>query len=151
MVLHQSFLSRLRPFGMLATVLATLALGTAADCLGTLTETPACKANCDVEAECGFRTKEACEAASCNPVSGDVLFSDVDACLAAAGDCQEAAHCACDDGCAKTAECLESEDAECVNTCETIVDQQPSATYLENRCKIESSCDEQAACGAVSG
>jgi hypothetical protein len=151
MVLHQSFLSRLRPFGMLATVLATLALGTAADCLGTLTETPACKANCDVEAECGFRTKEACEAASCNPVSGDVLFSDVDACLAAAENCLEAAGCACDDGCAKTAECVQSPDPDCVSTCDTLVEQQTEATYLENRCKIESSCDEQAACGAVSG
>lgn len=136
---------------MLATVLATLTLGTAADCLGTLTETPECKAHCDVEAECGFRTKAACEAASCNPVSGDVLFSDVDACLAAADDCLEAAACACSDGCAKTAECLQSEDAECVSTCDTLVEQQSSATYLENRCKIESSCDEQAACGAVSG
>jgi hypothetical protein len=153
MVQQQSFHSRWRPFGILATASATLMLGTAADCLDTITDqnNPECTARCDVEAECGFRTTDACEAASCDPISGEVLFADVDACLAAASDCLEAAACACSDGCAKTAECLQSEDADCVDTCDTLVEQQSSATYLENRCKIESSCDEQAACGAVSG
>lgn len=133
--------------GTLAAVTSTLWLGTAADCLGDTS----CNANCDIEVECGFRSLEACEAASCDVVTGAVVHTGLDACLAAAADCLEAAACACDDGCDKTAECTESPDANCVSTCDTLVEQEPKETYLENVCKLGASCEEQATCGGVSG
>ena len=140
----------LRPLTMLATALATLMLGSASTCV----EPPkpaACEAACDLEVECGFRGLSACEAASCNPVMGSILYADVDACLRSADDCLEAAACVCDEGCGKTDECVGSPDSQCVSTCDTLVEQQPKATYLENFCRIESSCSDLAACGAVSG
>ena len=32
-----------------------------------------------------------------------------------------------------------------------LVEQEPDATYTENRCKMESTCEDLAACGGVSG
>ena len=132
---------------MVATALLSLCLGTAADCLDTANVE--CNANCDIEVECEFRTLDQCQAASCNPLTGAITAPGIDSCLAAAEGCLQAAACACDDGCAKIDECAESEDADCVETCDTIVEQTPKATYLENFCRASSDCDNLAACGSV--
>jgi hypothetical protein len=123
----------------------------AADCLDALGDSPTCQANCAVEVECGFRTEAACEAASCNPVTGAVLNGSLDACLGAASDCLEAAACPCDGGCAKIEDCSGSPDPTCEADCDTLVDQAPEATYQENACRIESSCEDLAVCSSVSG
>jgi hypothetical protein len=123
----------------------------AADCPGEL---PACGANCDIEAECGFRSLEECEAASCDLLTGLPVSSSADACLAAAADCAEAAACACDAGCDRVDECAETgtPDETCPATCATLVDQLPTQTYLENRCRIEAAdCSTLATCSSVSG
>ncbi len=131
----------------------------AADCaalLGEGEEEPKpCTARCDVEEFCGFRSEADCLKASCN-ADGTPKDKAADDCLAAASDaeadCVTVAACACDGGCAKIDECTEGEpDAECVNTCDTLVEQQTSQTYLENRCRIEKSCEDLATCSSVSG
>jgi len=132
-----------------ATLLASL-LG-AAGCFG---DRPVCSANCAIEVECGFRSLEACEAASCDPLTGLPTATLADACLAAAGDCLDAAACACDDGCARIDTCAESgeTDSTCVSTCATLVEQQSTQTYLEYRCRIEADdCSTLATCSSVSG
>ncbi len=113
-----------------------------------------CQANCDVEAECGFRSVEECQAASCDPLTGALLASGADACLAEATDCAEAAACACDEGCTRLDECADSGtvDESCPTTCTTLVEQEPTRTYLENRCRIEADdCGTLPTCSAVSG
>ncbi|MDP2340188.1 MAG: hypothetical protein Q8O67_04455 [Deltaproteobacteria bacterium] len=122
-----------------------------ADCLGD--EPVVCRANCAIEVECTFRTLEACEAASCDPLTGNPTDAVVDACLAAAPDCLEAAACACDGGCGRIDACSGAEpDATCVGTCDTLVEQEPAQTYLENRCRIDAAeCADLAACSSVSG
>ena len=122
-----------------------------ASCLGD--DPPECKANCAIEVECGFRTLEACVATSCEPLTGTITAPDVDACLLAAPDCLEAAACACDGGCARIDECSEAEpDPTCVDTCDALVEQETTQTYLENRCRIDANeCGDLAACSSVSG
>jgi hypothetical protein len=122
-----------------------------ADCLGD--DPPACQANCPIEVECGFRTLEACVAASCDPLTGALISPDVDACLAAAPDCLEAGACACSGGCARIDACSGAEpDPTCVGTCDTLVEQETAQTYLENRCRIDATeCADLAACSSVSG
>jgi len=123
----------------------------AADCLGDL---PTCSAHCEIEAECGFRTLDECQAASCDLLTGAPKSASADACLENAADCAEAAACACDDGCAAVDACAESgeADAECPSTCATLVEQQSTQTYLENRCRIEATdCSTLATCSSVSG
>ena len=143
--------------GLRALALVLTALGVmAADASSCLDEDPpepaACRANCDIEAECDLRTLEACQAASCDPQTGDPLFTAPDACLANAENCLEAAACACDGGCAKLDECSEGgSDPTCVGTCDTLVEQEPESTYREQRCRLESSCEDIAVCGAVGG
>jgi hypothetical protein len=117
-------------------------------------ELPECDAPCDVEVECGFRTLEECEAASCNPLTGELVAPAASECLAAADDCLAAAACACDDGCARIDECAETGTADptCAATCATLVEQDPTATYQENRCRIEAEdCATLATCSSVSG
>ena len=123
------------------------ALTSASDCL----DATKCEANCAIEVECGFRTQAACEAASCNPVTGAVSNGSLDACLGAAANCLEAAACPCSGGCAKVDECSGSPDPTCEANCDTLVDQAPEATYQENACRIESSCEDLAVCSSVSG
>jgi hypothetical protein len=123
------------------------ALTGASDC----PDAPKCEANCDVEDECGFRTLAACEAASCSSITGAVLNDSLDACLGAAENCLEAAACPCSGGCAKVDECGGSPDPTCEADCDTLVDQAPEATYQENACRIESSCEDLAVCSSVSG
>jgi hypothetical protein len=130
--------------------LLTMMLG-AARCLDEL---PECRANCDIEVECGFRSLEECQAASCDPLTGTPVSVGADGCLAEATDCAEAAACACDDGCARVDECAESGEADtsCPSTCESLVEQLPNDTYLENRCRIEATdCATLATCSSVSG
>ncbi len=115
---------------------------------------PVCSANCAIEAECGFRSLEACQAASCDPFTGLPLAALADACLANAGDCLEAAACGCDEGCARIDTCADSgeTDPSCASTCATLVEQQSTQTYLENRCRIEAAdCSTLATCSSVSG
>jgi hypothetical protein len=110
----------------------------ASTCLDEV-EPPACRANCDVEDECGFRTLAECEAAACNPLTG-------------AAETPGLAACACDDGCAKIDTCAGSPDRECVSTCDTLIEQgDGESAYRENVCRIESSCEDLAACSSVSG
>ena len=122
----------------------------ASTCLDEV-EPPACRANCDVEDECGFRTLAECEAAACNPLTGAAENPGLAACIGAARDCLEAAACACDDGCAKIDTCAGSPDRECVSTCDTLIEQgDGESAYRENVCRIESRCEDLAACSSVS-
>ncbi len=132
---------------MVATAALTLLLGGSSCLEGGSPVT--CNANCDIEAECEFRSLEACQAASCNPVTGALVSPGIDSCLASAPGCLEAAACACDDGCAKVDECAENPDPSCVETCDTLVEQQPKATYIENFCRAAADCDDVAGCGSV--
>jgi hypothetical protein len=143
-------LARWRRLLALATVVVLGALSGAAACLDEV-DPPACEANCGIEAECEFRTLAACEAASCDPVTGAALQPSLAACLGAAENCLEAAACPCADGCSKVEECGADADPGCEATCDTLVDQQPTETYLENVCRLESSCEDQAVCSSVSG
>lgn len=124
---------------------AALALGA---CDGELDGVD-CEAVCSLEEECGLRTFEECREASC---IGDVrLPAASDACMQLALDCAEVAACTCSDACGKVEECTDSPDPSCVETCDGLVKQSPVSTYRENRCLIESSCDEIATCGGVGG
>lgn len=114
-------------------------------CAGAPAAGSACEAACSVEESCGFRATADCVLASCTP-SGARLVDDGDDCLAAAADCAAAALCACPGGCAKLDECAGDEDPACEDTCTTLVGQEPVATFQENRCRIESSCDDLALC-----
>ena len=145
-----SDVARWRRLSAVATVVVLAALSGAADCLDDL-EAPPCEANCAIEAECEFRTLAACEAASCNSITGAPLQPSLAACLGAAENCLEAAACPCADGCGKVEECGADADPGCEATCDTLVDQQPTETYLENVCRLESSCEDQAVCSSVSG
>lgn len=105
----------------------------------------ACALACTVEETCGFRAMASCVADSCAR-GEDRVAGDGDDCLTAAGDCGAAALCACPGGCAKLDECAGSEDPTCDDTCTTLVGQEPVPTFQENRCKIESSCEDLALC-----
>jgi hypothetical protein len=131
--------------------LVLMALVTSAsDCLDDI-EPPPCQANCAIEAECEFRSLEDCEAAACEPLTGAPINVGLDACLGAATDCLEAAACACPDGCGQIDECAGEADPSCVENCDTLVEQLPVETYLENLCRIESSCEDLALCSSVQG
>lgn len=108
-----------------------------------------CETVCTFEADCGLRSFEECQAASC---IGDVRVpSASDACMQLAPDCAAAAACTCPDACGKVEECTESPDDTCAETCDTLIEQDPITTYRENRCLIESGCDAIATCGGVGG
>ena len=135
-----------RVLGVIGVVAAT----SASTCLEEFEPSP-CQANCAVEVECGFRSLAQCEQASCN-VAGTPTNIGLDACLGAATDCLEAAACACDVGCERIVACSGSPDPECVSTCDTLVEQgDGDSAYRENVCRIESSCEDLAACSSVSG
>lgn len=126
-------------------------------------EKKACAAHCAVEVECGLRSEADCLAAVCDDagfvvVSGtnisgddgvDLQTAPVTDCMKSAADCAQAVLCTCPDSCERTAVCLGSDDAECENTCGALVEQAPGDTYLENRCKLESTCDDLPTCGGV--
>lgn len=108
-----------------------------ADCLASL---------CDEE---GFRRFED-DPDAATPSSVDLQDLSFIECAQAAEDCGALALCSCPDACTRVDDCSGSPDATCVDTCEGVLAQDPSL-YLENRCKMESTCADLAACGAVSG
>lgn len=135
-------------------VMCLLPLLGAADCLALLGDGPACSARCDVEETCGLRSEAECLAASCDPATGAPLSAEADACLADAEDCAAAAACACAAGCGRIDACADAgaADESCASSCETLVSQEPTATYLENRCRIEAAeCSELPTCSSVAG
>jgi hypothetical protein len=165
--------SRRRHSAPLVVVLAALAtvplMGS--DCLGDIdpgAERQECEQVCASEDECGVRPEADCLAALCSPTgfktfeepSGDDVDAgvvDVDLqdlssndCERTATDCAELILCSCPDACARVDTCTGSADATCVDTCENLLENDPSL-YLENRCKMESACADLAACGSVSG
>ena len=129
------------------------AFGSASSCLGDDPPEPVeCRANCAVEAECGFRTEDECKKTSCDN-EGAPKDPAADSCLADAANCLEAAACACDGGCAAIDLCAEGgeENPSCVSDCDVLVEQLTTETYLENRCRIESDCADIATCSSVAG
>jgi hypothetical protein len=103
-----------------------------------------CETFCALEAECGLRDVEACALSSCE---GDARKeSTSDACIASSVDCGEVVLCTCAESCAKVESCTGSVDPACVSTCETLAAQTPEQKYVENRCVIESPCEDIAVC-----
>lgn len=148
------------------TVLALMPYALGASCISGTPEDPAaerkeCEAVCAVEAECELRTEDACLAALCDETGFrtvtdgdaeiDLLALSSNDCLREAADCAAAVLCSCPDACARVDECTGAEDPACEDTCGVLVEQDPGATYTENRCKMESTCGDLPACGAVSG
>lgn len=127
-----------------------------------------CEEVCAAEAACELgRTEPECLAALCDvggfkivveapsdagPAAPDADLQDLtaNACMRAAQDCQELLLCSCPDACARVDECTGSPDAACLDNCENLLEQDP-ALYLENRCKMESTCADLAVCGVVAG
>ena len=142
----------LNPAVRILRVIFVVVVTVGASCVDELAPSQ-CQPNCPIEAQCGFRSLEECEAASCDFFTGALIAPDVDACLASAVDCLEAAACACDGGCTRIDTCSDAEpDPTCVATCDTLVEQEPTQTYLENRCRIDANeCGDLAACSSVSG
>jgi hypothetical protein len=106
-----------------------------------------CDGACALEQQCGFRALDECQRASCD---GDVRVANKsDFCLADAKDCGAAAACPCEEACWKRGECAGDHDGDkaCTASCSKLVAHDPSASYDENRCIIESKCDAIAACG----
>lgn len=151
--------ARLAP---LCAVLAALPLA-GAECLGAWLggsdeERDACVVVCAAEAQCELgRDEAACLAALCAEdgfrVLDDEMPADLEAlsandCMKAAADCAALALCSCDDSCARVDECTGSADAACIDNCELLLEQDTSL-YMENRCKMESTCADLAACGQV--
>lgn len=154
----------------LAVGLAALALG-GADCLSLLggEERAECEEVCAKEAECGVRTEAACLASLCDvdgfrvvgdsaPTDGgvsddahDLATLDANLCERTAADCAALVLCVCPDACARVDECTGDPDATCLNTCETLLEQDPEGGFQESRCKMESSCADLPACSSVSG
>lgn len=140
----RAHLGPLNTFRLLA-VFALVCLSACDDLDGGLD----CETVCAFEEECGLRTFEECQQASC---IGDLRVpSAADTCMQLATDCAAAAQCTCPDACGKVEECTESPDESCAERCDTLVEQDPITTYRENRCLIESSCDDLATCGGVGG
>lgn len=149
---------------VLAVVLAALPLS-GADCLRSGDdgeERAECEAVCAAEAQCDLgRDAAACLLALCvedgfkvvaaDPETGaaaDLQALAANDCMKAATDCAALALCSCDDACARVDECTGSSDAACTDNCEVLLEQDTSL-YLENRCKMESTCADLAACGQV--
>jgi hypothetical protein len=117
-----------------------------------------CEELCQVEEDCGFRSFNACMAASCSD-AGTRFGSGADSCMlsmlddADASDagvsCADLVFCTCDESCGAVDDCTGNIDPSCGSTCETIVEQDPEVAYQENRCRIESSCEDLALCGGV--
>jgi hypothetical protein len=103
-----------------------------------------CESFCALEAECGLRDVDTCTASSCDGETRKPSSSD--ACIADAIDCGEVVLCTCGESCAKVETCTGSADPACVSTCETLSAQTPEQKYVENRCIIESPCDDIAVC-----
>lgn len=144
-----------------AALLLAVATGTTgAACLDEIPlGTSECEELCEIEELCGLRSYSACTTERCGEAGAtrggaadDCMLSIVEASEASdAGgfDCTELVFCTCDDSCGSVDACTGSSDPACGSTCETLVEQDPVATYQENRCRIESSCEDLALCGGV--
>lgn len=106
-----------------------------------------CDELCFLEDDCGLRSYDACVSESC--VGLFRTPSTADECMLVAEDCAEVAACTCAGSCAQLDACTGSFDAACESDCEVLLEQQPIETFQENRCRIESSCEELAACGGT--
>jgi hypothetical protein len=136
-----------------AFVLGALAIVPACELL--LGELPvpggSCDELCALEDECGLRgfdeclTQRGCDADGGTPASS----SSADDCMLAVDNCADVALCTCDDACARVDECTGSPDPSCAGTCESLVEQDVVGTFQENRCRIESTCEDLALCGGV--
>lgn len=104
-----------------------------------------CEDLCAIEDECGLRSFDDCMAESCGD-AGVRSGSDADECMLSVDNCADVALCTCDDSCAKLDECTGSPDPSCAETCESLVEQDVVGTFQENRCRIESTCEELALC-----
>lgn len=146
----------------LAVALAALPLSGSA-CLALLggDERADCEEVCAKEGECGMRTEAACLASLCDTEGFKVVDAAADAhdlasldandCERTAEDCAALVLCVCPDACARVDECTGDPDATCLNTCETLIEQDPAAGFQENRCKMESACADLPACSSVGG
>lgn len=130
-----------------------------AECLSLLgddEERQECEAVCAKEDTCGLRTEAACLASLCDAdgfkvvdsaaTAHDLATLDANQCETTAADCAELVLCVCPDACARVDECTGDPDATCLNTCETLIEQDPEAAFQENRCKMESACADVPAC-----
>lgn len=112
-----------------------------------------CEDLCEIEDECGLRAFDACMAARGCDDDGDggapLASGDADACMLAVDNCADVALCTCDDACARVDECTGSPDPSCAGTCESLVEQDVVGTFQENRCRIESTCEDLALCGGA--
>lgn len=107
-----------------------------------------CEQLCTLEDDCGLRPYAACVAESCDD-AGVRAGSDTDECMLAVETCADAALCTCDESCTKLDECTGSPDPECAETCESLVEQDVVASFQENRCRIESTCEDLPTCGGL--
>lgn len=134
---------------MLRALVVTAALVVAPGCerLFGLVDPPgaSCEDLCALEEECGLRGFDACVAESCGD-AGTRVPSEADECMLAVDNCADVALCTCDDSCAKLDECTGSPDPSCASTCESLVEQDVVGTFQENRCRIESTCEDLALC-----
>jgi hypothetical protein len=107
-----------------------------------------CNELCVIESGCDLRSYETCVRESCEgpfrKPSGDT-----DECMLAVEDCAEVAACTCAGSCARLDVCTGSLDPGCEATCDVLLEQEPIETFQENRCRIESACEELAACGGL--
>lgn len=114
-----------------------------------------CEALCELEDECGLRSYAACVSARRCDAEADadggapVPLTDADDCMLAVENCADVALCTCDDACARIDECTGSPDPSCAGTCESLVEQDVVGTFQENRCRIESTCEDLALCGGA--
>jgi hypothetical protein len=106
-----------------------------------------CEAACDLEAQCGLRTRAACINESCE---GDVRkLNKSDLFLARAEGCEAIAATPCEEACWRQAECKDdhSGDDACTEACTKLMKSKPSETWLQARCILETkSCDAVALC-----
>lgn len=117
--------------------------------LGEVSPEPsACEELCAIEDDCELRSYDDCVAQSCDD-AGTRAGSDADECMLAVENCADVALCTCDDSCSKLDECTGSPDPSCAETCESLVEQDVVGTFQENRCRIESTCDELPTCGGA--
>ena len=105
--------------------------------------------DCAIEDECGLRPYDTCLAESCDELGGRYGGGNADECMQAVDNCADVALCTCDDSCFALEECTGSPDPSCAGTCESLVEQDVVGTFQENRCRIESTCEDLAACGGI--
>ena len=139
-----------------------------ADCLGTTpppgTARADCEAVCAAEDQCHqadatvARGKAECLTALCTDTGFKVVDTGANAsdlasltsndCEKAATDCAALLLCSCPDSCARVTQCTGDANATCTDDCDNLIPSDP-ALYVENRCKMEATCADLAACGSA--